>query len=101
MSKSITQQEVRHVATLARLRLTDDEVQTFARELAGILDYVNQLKEVDVEGTEPTAHVVALRSVFRTDEAQPSLEPETALSNAPQREASFFKVPKVLEQDTA
>ena len=100
MSETITQKEVRHIAMLSRLKLSDDEVRALARELTAILDYVNQLKEVDIEGVEPTAHAVAVNNVFRADEVRPSFDPDTALANAPDRESSFFKVPKVLDRDT-
>ena len=101
MPEAITQDEVRHIATLSRLKLSDDEIRAHARELAAIIGYVNQLKEVDVEGVEPTAHAVHIRNVFREDVVRPSLDPDQALANAPQRDSSFFKVPKVLDQDTA
>ena len=100
MSETISQEEVRHIAMLSRLKLSDDEVRALARELTAILDYVNQLREVDIEGVEPTAHAVAVDNVFRADEVRPSLDPDTALANAPDRESSFFKVPKVLDRDT-
>ncbi len=100
MTHAITQDEVRHIAHLGRLKLTDAEVAEFTDELAAILDYINQLKEVDVEGVEPTAHAVAMHNAFRADEVRPSLSPETAVANAPQRHETFFKVPKVLDQDT-
>lgn len=100
MSETISQEQVRHIAMLARLKLTDDEVASFSQELSAILDYVNQLEEVNVENVDPTAHVVNINNVFRDDVVRPSFDPDTALANAPNREESFFKVPKVLDQDT-
>jgi len=100
MSETITQDQVRHIAMLARLKLTDEEVASFSGQLSAILDYISQLEEVNVEGVEPTAHAVALRNVFRDDVVRPSFDPDTALANAPDREESSFKVPKVLDQDT-
>jgi aspartyl-tRNA(Asn)/glutamyl-tRNA(Gln) amidotransferase subunit C len=100
MSEAITESEVRHIATLARLKLTDSEVAEFAHQLASILDYVSQLEEVNVEGVEPTAHAVDVSNVFRADQVAPSFDAETAVANAPQRHETYFKVPKVLDQDT-
>jgi len=96
----VTPQEVRHIATLARLKLSDAEVESFTRELAAILAYVDTLREVDVTCVEPTAHAVGAHNVFRDDAAQPSLGENMALANAPQRQNGFFRVPKVLDQDT-
>jgi aspartyl-tRNA(Asn)/glutamyl-tRNA(Gln) amidotransferase subunit C len=101
VAEIISPDEVLHIAALARLKLTDDEVASFAQELSNILDYINQLREVSVEGVEPTAHAVNIQNVLRHDEARPPLDPEAALANAPERQQSFFKVPKVLDQETA
>lgn len=98
MSEKITETEVRHIASLSRLKLTDEQVDAFAGELAAILSYVRQLEEVDVDGVEPTPYAVELRDVVRDDQVCPSFSPEQATANAPQREGSFFKVPKVLDQ---
>lgn len=100
MSRQITESEVRHIATLSRLKLTDHEIHEFAAELGAILGYVRQLEQVDVEGVEPTAHAVELRDVLRDDEVRPSLPAEHATANAPQRDGTFFQVPKVLDQGT-
>lgn len=88
---------VRHVAKLARLELTDEEFAHYGRQLQVILEYVDQLKEVDVEGIEPLAHAGDFVNVFRADEARPSLPKEDALRNAPEREGDFFVVPRVIE----
>lgn len=98
MPQEITESDVRHIATLSRLKLTDDEVHEFAAELGAILGYVRQLEEVDVDGIEPTAYAVDLRDVLRDDEIRPSLPAGLATANAPQREGTFFQVPKVLDQ---
>lgn len=100
MPAPIGEDQVRHIATLGRLKLSDAEVHAFARELAEILAYIDQLKAVSVDGVEPTAHAVAVQNVLRDDEPAASLGVEAALAAAPQREGSFFRVPKVLEQDT-
>ena len=97
MGTKIDEDQVRHVAHLARLRLTDDQVDRLSAELSAILDYVDQLNRLDTNDVEPTAHPLPIRNVFRDDQAQPSFDPETALANAPQRERTFFRVPKVLD----
>lgn len=100
MAKTVTADEVRHIATLARLKLSDGEIERFARELGAIIGYVETLSEVDVTGVEPTAHAVGAHNVFRDDEPQPSPGAAMAMANAPQRQNDFFRVPKVLDQDT-
>ena len=100
MAGEIDEALVRHIAHLARLKLTDQEVAVFRRQLSDILRYVAKLNELDVTGVEPTAHPLPVRNVFRADEPHEPYTPERALANAPQREGSFFKVPKVIEQDS-
>jgi len=92
---------VRHIAVLSRLDLTDEEVAKFSSELSAIVDYVDQLNELDTSGVPPTAHVLAAHNVFRADEPTASPGPDVVLANAPQRQDTFFKVPKVLDQDSA
>ena len=96
MSDKLTEAEVRHVAKLARLKVSDDEVRMFTGQLGAVLDYVAQLQEVDTEGVEPLAHALAVHNVLREDEVRPSLSNDEALANAPQRDGEFFAVPKVL-----
>lgn len=98
MPHTVTPDEVRHIATLARLKLSDAEVERFARELGEILGYVDTLKQVDVSGVEPTAHAVGAVNVFRDDAPQPSSGVDAALANAPEKQNGFFRVPKVLDQ---
>ena len=100
MSKPLTESEVRHIAMLGRLQLSDEEIAAMTEELSAIVGYVDQLSEVDVEGVKPTAHAVNVQNVFRDDVVRDSIGPDKALANAPQREDSFFRVPKVLDQDT-
>ncbi|MEM6749713.1 MAG: Asp-tRNA(Asn)/Glu-tRNA(Gln) amidotransferase subunit GatC [Planctomycetota bacterium] len=92
----ITEDQVRHVAKLARLHPTDAQVGHFAHQLDAILDYVAKLSGVDVEGVEPMPHAIDTVNVWREDEPAPGLSPETALGNAPQRDGEFFATPKVL-----
>lgn len=96
MSKSIDLQLVRHIGKLSRIELSEQQVETFSRQLASILDYFDKLKELDTATVEPMAHAVEIHNVFADDAVQPSLTPEAALANAPQRDGNFFKVPKVI-----
>lgn len=92
---------VRHIAHLSRLALTDEEIADFGGHLRSIVEYVEQLGQVNTDGVEPTAHPLAACNVLREDEPRASLASEQALDNAPQREAGYFKVPRVLDQETA
>jgi aspartyl-tRNA(Asn)/glutamyl-tRNA(Gln) amidotransferase subunit C len=94
---SLTADEVRWVAHLARLELTEAELATMTRQLAGILDYVDLLRQVNTDGVEPMAHALELHNVFRADEPSPSLPADAALANAPDRRGDFYGVPAVLE----
>jgi aspartyl-tRNA(Asn)/glutamyl-tRNA(Gln) amidotransferase subunit C len=91
--------EVRRIAALARLELSDDEEQSFRAQLSGMLDYVAQLEELDLAGVEPMTHALAAGELppLRVDEVRPSLAPEDALANAPEREGTCFKVPRIIE----
>ncbi|MGB2951873.1 MAG: Asp-tRNA(Asn)/Glu-tRNA(Gln) amidotransferase subunit GatC [Gaiellaceae bacterium] len=90
---AITREEVMHVARLARLELSDDEVERFREQLSAILEAVGKVAELDLSGVEPTAHPLDLVNILREDEPRPSLDVETALENAPDREGDFFRVP--------
>jgi aspartyl-tRNA(Asn)/glutamyl-tRNA(Gln) amidotransferase subunit C len=94
---SLTADQVRWVAHLARLELTDAELALMTRQLSAILDYVAQLQQVDTDGVEPLVHAVELHNVFRNDEPAPSLPVEAALANAPDRRGDFYSVPAVLD----
>jgi len=89
--------DVHYVAHLARLKLSPAEAQQLGAQLGDILGYIEQLKQVDVSGVEPTAHPFPLVNVTRPDEARPSLPHEDALRNAPQRANGLFAVPKIVE----
>src|SRR2546425_10998000 len=84
-------------AKLAGLEVREDERAMFARQLSAILTYMDQLKEVDTEGVEPTATVLPTENVFREDAVKLSLTQERALANAPDQADGFFRVPKILE----
>ena len=94
---SLSPDDVRWVAHLARLELSEPELEMMARQLSSILDYVNQLQQVNTEGVEPLAHPLPLQNVFRADEPVPSLPVDEALSNAPDRRGPFYAVPAVLD----
>jgi len=96
MSKPLTEQDVRHVAKLARLKCSEEEIRRFTVQLGAILDYVAQLEELDTENVEPLAHCLPVDNVFREDTPGASLSNDEALANAPQRDGEFFAVPKVL-----
>jgi len=89
----IEREQVLHVARLSRLRLSETEIDTLAGELSSILDHVDKLAEVDIEGVEPTSHVVPLENVLRPDEPRPSLDRDVALSQAPDPADGAFRVP--------
>jgi aspartyl-tRNA(Asn)/glutamyl-tRNA(Gln) amidotransferase subunit C len=99
MAGKISEQDVRHISLLARLKPDDAEVHRFTEQLSAILTYVEQLQEVDTTDVPPTAHALPVSNVFRDDEPHRSLTPDQALANAPQRDGNFFAVPKVLEQE--
>ena len=89
----IEREQVQHVARLARLRLSEDEVGQMQTDLSSILDHVDRLAEIDIEGVEPTSHVVPLENVLRDDLPRPSLDREVALGQAPDPVDGAFRVP--------
>jgi aspartyl-tRNA(Asn)/glutamyl-tRNA(Gln) amidotransferase subunit C len=90
---AISRDEVLHVARLARLALTDEEVERLGAQLNAILEAVGKVAELDLDDVEPTAHPLELVNVWAEDEPRDSLPVEEALANAPDREDGFFKVP--------
>lgn len=88
--------QVRHVAHLARLELTEAEEQQLTQQLGSILAYVEQLQELDTEGIEPTFHAVEMPTLTRPDQVQTWEDPELILAGAPERADQFFKVPRIL-----
>ena len=90
----LSRDQVLHVAKLARLELTEDEMERFSGELSKVLDYIEKISELgDLEDIEPTSHVVAVENVLRADEPRPSLPVEVALENAPDPALGGFRVP--------
>jgi aspartyl-tRNA(Asn)/glutamyl-tRNA(Gln) amidotransferase subunit C len=96
---ALTLDEVRRVAALARLKLSAEEEQLFAGQLSAILDHVRELEALDVSGVPPMTHALAEGEAvaLRPDTLVPGLTPEEALANAPAREGTFFKVPRIIE----
>ncbi len=92
----ITPDEVRELALLARLALSDQEVARMTGDLGAILTYVDALRELDTTGVEPMTHAVPFDCPLREDRVAPSLPIDAALANAPRREASFFQVPRIV-----
>ena len=101
MGSSLDEAAVRHVAHLARLKITDAEAALFASQLSKVLEYVEQLNELDTKDVAPTAHALPLSNVFRDDVVRPCWTPDQALHNAPNRHEGFFRVPKVLDHESS
>ena len=89
----IDREQVLHVARLARLKLSDEEVERMSSELSGILQHVEHINELDLDGVEPTSHVIELQNVLRPDEPRPSWPRERVLEAAPDPAADGFRVP--------
>jgi aspartyl-tRNA(Asn)/glutamyl-tRNA(Gln) amidotransferase subunit C len=100
MAKIIDQAQVRKVAKLSRLELTEAEVEEFTGQLSAILDYMEKMNELDTANVEPLAHCLPISNVFRQDCVKESLGTEKTLGNAPQRDGEFFKVPKILDDSS-
>lgn len=93
----LSREEVLHIARLARLGLTEEDVDKFGEQLSNILENFEILKQVDTTDVPPTAQLIALQNVMRDDDVTPSLAPEDILANAPRREGDCFRVRAVLE----
>lgn len=89
----IEREQVLHVARLSRLKLEESEVEAMQADLSSILDHVDRLSEIDIDGVEPTSHVVPLENVLRDDEPRPSLDREVSLLQAPDPADGAFRVP--------
>jgi len=91
--------DIRYVAKLARLALTDDEIERFGKQLGDLLGHVNALSDLDIASVPATAQVVESRNVTRDDELRPCLDRETVLAGAPQRQGGFFRVPRIIAEE--
>jgi aspartyl-tRNA(Asn)/glutamyl-tRNA(Gln) amidotransferase subunit C len=94
---SVTNEDVKYVANLARLQLTDDEAEQLKGDMNRILEYMDTLNELDTSGVEPLEHVTESGVRFRKDEARPPLSHDDALKNAPDADSDYFRVPRVIE----
>ena len=92
---AISREDVEYVAALARLELSEPEIQEYTEQLNSILDYATMLERLDTEGVVPTAHAVPLHNVLRADQVGVSIRQEKALKNAPDADEGFFRVPKI------
>jgi aspartyl-tRNA(Asn)/glutamyl-tRNA(Gln) amidotransferase subunit C len=95
---ALTTKEVEHVARLARLRLSPEEIEKMRVQLSNILNHIDMLKEVDVAGVSPTAQVTDLLNILREDELRPSLPREDVLANAPDQQDGMFRVKAIFEE---
>ena len=93
----ITKEEVLHVASLARLKFSDEDARKLESDMAGIIDFADKLSELDTEGIVPTAHAIPMQNAFRPDEVKPSFDRREILKNAPDFDEEGFIVPKVVE----
>lgn len=93
----ISADEVRKVATLANLKIADDEVASLAASLSGILEHIHKLEGLDTSGVAPTSHVLQVENVFREDEVTSHFERGKSLDNAPEKSKGYFSVPRVIE----
>lgn len=99
MPPRISKDEVAHVARLARLSLTDDELERFTGQLGAVLEHARDVESLDTAGVPPTAHPLPIRNVFRADEPEPPLDRGEVLSQAPSVEDEKFRVPRILGEN--
>ena len=95
---SLSLDDVRKIAELARLELSEDALLMYQKQLSTVLDHVAVLDEVDLEGVEPTAHAVAQQNIMRADQIRPSLPTESALKNAPKQQLNQFLIQTILDE---
>jgi aspartyl-tRNA(Asn)/glutamyl-tRNA(Gln) amidotransferase subunit C len=96
---SVTKNEVKKIAELARLEFNASEIENYTLEMNKILDYMEKLNELNTEDVEPLSHPIENTNVFRNDDEKESVERESALKNAPDKNSEYFKVPKVISQN--
>jgi aspartyl-tRNA(Asn)/glutamyl-tRNA(Gln) amidotransferase subunit C len=93
---AVTLADVEHIAKLAKLEFSPEEMEKFTHQMNDILTYIDTLNELDTTNVEPLSHVIELNNVTREDKVRPSLTPDEALKNAPARTDTMYKVPKVI-----
>ena len=96
---SVKKDDVKNIAKLSKLRLSEEEIEEFTEDMNQILDYVKKLDSLDTSNIEPLYHPLEGVNVFREDKLKESIDTETALKNAPKRTEEFFKVPKVIKAE--
>ncbi len=94
---SVSKEDVKHIANLSKLNLTDEELDKYTTDLSNIVDFANELSNINVDGVKPTAHILDIKNVFRKDEVDASYDREEILKNAPSKDAGCISVPKVVE----
>jgi aspartyl-tRNA(Asn)/glutamyl-tRNA(Gln) amidotransferase subunit C len=94
----LSRDQVEHVAHLARVGITEEDIELFSHQLSDVLDYFERLDRVDIEGVPPTSHTLPLHNVMREDETEPSYSVEDVLANAPNQEERRFRVRAILEE---
>jgi aspartyl-tRNA(Asn)/glutamyl-tRNA(Gln) amidotransferase subunit C len=94
---ALSKKDVEHVSALARLGLSEEEKDLFARQLSQILDHADTIKKLPTEGIPPTSHSIPMKNVFREDKVVPYKDVEAIMENAPEKEGHMFKVPRILE----
>lgn len=94
---ALSRETVHYVAQLSRIELQPQELEKLSSQLQAVLDFIDQLKEVDISGVEPTSHILPVSNIFREDTPSPCLPVSKTLDNAPEKEGNFFVVPKVIE----
>ncbi len=99
VTERISREDVAHVAHLARLELSDDELETYTEQLGAILDHAQDVAALDTSGVPPTAHPLPLENVLRADVVRPSLDRDEVLAQAPAAEGAFFRVPRILGEE--
>lgn len=99
MPERISREQVAHVAHLARLELTDEEIDLFTGQLAAVLEHAEDVEALDTEGVPPTAHPLPLKNVLRVDEPRPGVDRAEVLAMAPSAEDDRFRVPRILGEE--
>ena len=94
---SVSKEEVKHIANLSRLSLTEEQLEKYTEDLSNIVNFANELSKVDITGVKPTAHILDIKNVFRKDEVSTSYDREEILKNAPSKAGGCISVPKVVE----
>jgi aspartyl-tRNA(Asn)/glutamyl-tRNA(Gln) amidotransferase subunit C len=94
---SVSIEEIKKIASLAKLKFSDEEIEKFASQFNEILDYVAKLNQLNTDGVEPLTHPLDLKNVMREDKLKSSIDTKLALSNAPDKDEKYFKVPKVIK----